>query len=238
MKSKIMAAILLILSVNVLSAQETITRETIIVDKTNERELKRMELGFRFMPTVSSVSFTTAGGEVVKGEATISMGYGGILGINFSKNIGILGEVDYNEVSQKYRDRNLEREVNIQYLNIPVMLSLNTDKTAAVNLNIVAGPQFGLNLGSDVKSSGTDSEGTETVTAVVAVKEGDVGLAYGAGLEFALNKDRTFRLDLGFRGFYGLVDMDSDEIAPGTYNIIVNTSRKTYAGYAGIAVLF
>lgn len=204
MKNKIIAGILLVLSVSVLKAQDTITRETIIADKTSESELRNVELGFRFMPTVSSVSFNTYTGEVVKGEATLSMGYGGMLGINFSKNIGIQAEVDFNEVSQKYRDRSLEREVNIDYLNIPVMVSLNTDKTLPVNLNLVIGPQFGLNLGSSVKTAGTTSDDVDTLNAVIAVKEGDVGLAYGAGLEFALNKAHTFRLDLGFRGFYGL----------------------------------
>jgi opacity protein-like surface antigen len=216
-----------------------VEEKTEVNKNTRNSELRTMELGFRLMPTVSSVDFTTHNGEVVRGEATVSMGYGGLLGINFSKNVGILAEVDYNEVSQKYKDRGLEREVQITYLNIPVMLSLNTDKTRPVNLNLVAGPQFGLNIGSSVKTAEATGE-TDTLHAVIAVKEGDVGFAYGAGLEFALNPERTIRFDLGFRGFYGLVDMTSDQVNnnPNTYNIMIRAGRKTYAGYGGITFAF
>ena len=205
--------------------------------KKNENPpLRVVELGVRYMPTFTQLTFNTSNGETVKGTATVSNGYGVLLGINFSKNIGIVGEVNYNEIMQKYKDMSLEREVDIQYLNIPVMLSINTDKTLPVNLNLVAGPQFGLNVGSSVK--GSSSENTDTVHAVLALKQGDIGLAYGAGLEFALNKMHTIRLDLGFRGMYGFVDMSTTPAGNNTYNILVKGSRKTYAGYGGITFCF
>ena len=81
------------------------------------------------------------------------------------------------------KDQSVDNEVNIKYLDIPVLLSLNTNKMAAVNLNAVVGPQFGINVGSDISSSGS----TATATATVAAKKGDIGAAFGAGLEFALN---------------------------------------------------
>jgi hypothetical protein len=121
-------------------------------------------------------------------------------------------------------------------VNIPVMLSFNTDKTLPVNLNFVVGPQFGINVGSSIQSSGNAN--ADTLRAVVAVKQGDVGAAYGAGLEFALNKAHTLRLDLGFRGFYGFVDMRADQTSPDSYNILVRASRKTYAGYLGLTFCF
>lgn len=240
MKNKIIIAILLILSVNAIKAQDTIKRETIIMEKEKNEELRTLELGFRVMPTFSSLSFNTYRGEVVQGEVTLSQGYGVMLGINLSKSFGIQAEADYNEISQKYKDRNLERKVKINYFNIPVMFSFNSDKTQPVNFNFVAGPQFGLNAGSSIKTTGSVNGEVDTLHAVIAVKEGDAGIAYGAGFEFGLNKSRSLRLDLGFRGFYGLVDMTSKNINndPDTYNIIVTASRKTYAGYGGITLLF
>ncbi|MGZ4089491.1 MAG: porin family protein, partial [Bacteroidia bacterium] len=201
-------------------------------------DLRRGEFGIRYMPTFSSLSLRTYNGDVVDGELTMSQGYGVMFGLNFDRHVGIQAEVNYSQITQKYKDRGLERQVDISYINIPVMLSLNTDKRLPVNLNVVAGPQFGVNVGSSVKTTGTAS--TDTLKATVAVKPGDVGFAYGAGLEFALNKIHTVRLDLGFRGFYGLVDMNATNTSnnPDTYNILVKASRKTYAGYIGLTFCF
>ena len=64
------------------------------------------------------------------------------------------------------------------------------------------------------------------------------GVAYGAGLEFALDKAHTVRLDLGYRGFYGLVDADGYKSNADTYNVIVTAKRKTNGAYIGFTVLF
>lgn len=200
--------------------------------------LRRTELGFRYYPTFSALKVRTYSGDVVAGTVSMSNGFGAFLGHNFNRHVGLVLEVDYNQMSQKYRDANLDRVVNLSYLNIPVLLSLNTDKTNWVNWNFVLGPQFGLNIGSSVKTNGNANG--DTLRAVVAVKEGDVGLAYGTGLEFALNDDHTFRLDVGFRGFYGLVNMDAKQTSgnPDTYNVVLKAARKYYAGYIGIAFVF
>ena len=78
-----------------------------------------------------------------------------MLALNFSPHVGVQGEVDYYKATQKYKDQSVNNEVNIKYLDIPVMLSLNTNKMARVNLNAVVGPQFGINVGSDISSSGS-----------------------------------------------------------------------------------
>jgi len=202
----------------------------------NKPDLKHVEFGVRYMPTFSSLDVHTSDGRTLEGSATISHGFGIMTGLNFTKNIGIHAEVNYYQINQKYADGNLNHDLKINYFNIPILLSLNTNKTAPVNLNLVAGPQFGINAGSKFETSGNSS--SDSTTAVVALRKGDVGFAYGAGLEFALNKSHTFRLDLGFRGFYGLVNMDTSTNNQGTYNVIVSASRKTYGGYAGLTWMF
>jgi hypothetical protein len=158
------------------------------------------------------------------------------LAVNLSKHFGIQGEVNYYQVSQSFRDQDLTNKVKIRYLDIPLLISLNTNKEKMVNFNVVAGPQFGLNIGASIKSSGTGDP--EDLDAVVAVKKGDVGLAYGAGFGFALNSDHSVRLDIGYRGFYGLVDIDADKTGDNSYNVIAKASRKTNAVYAGLTFLF
>lgn len=209
-----------------------------VYDKTyrDVRKLHKVELGLRFMPTFSSLKLRSYNGEVVRGDATMSIGYGAFLGVNFSKNVGLQAEVNYNEISQKYKDRNLDRQVNINYLNVPILLSLNTDKTRMVNWNVVAGPQFGFNVGSN-STTGSSGE-TDNLHAEIAVKQNDVGLAYGTGLDFMLNKSRTIRLDLGYRGFYGLISGKTDSSGDNTYNVLVRASRKAHGGYGGVTFLF
>jgi hypothetical protein len=202
----------------------------------DDNDLRHVEFGVRYMPTFSSVDIHTSDGGTMNGTISMSQGFGIMTAVNLNKHIGVQAEVNYYQVSQKYSDQNSNQNLTINYLNIPVLLSLNTNKQAPVNLNIVAGPQFGLNVGSKFNTSGNNSG--DSSRAVVALKKGDVGFAYGAGLEFALNKSHTFRLDLGYRGFFGLVDMDATSNDQGTYNVIVHASRKTYGGYAGLAWLF
>jgi hypothetical protein len=206
--------------------------------KAERPPLRRGEFGVRYMPTFSSMSLRTSSGDIIQGDVTMSHGYGLMLAGNFSKNIGLQAELNYLEITQKYKDRNLDRQVDVAYLNVPVLLSVNTDKSRIVNLNFVAGPQFGFNVGSSIKTSGTEETGT--VRAVVGASGTDIGLAYGTGLEVALNKLHTVRLDLGYRGFYGLIDGSADQSSsnPDTYNVLVRASRKSHAAYLGLTLCF
>jgi len=105
-----------------------------------------------------------------------------------------------------------------------------------VVFGVVIGPQFGINIGSSF--SGNSASNKDTLNAVLAVKQGDVGVAYGAGFGIALNQQRNIRLDFGFRGVYGLVNMNGTPAGDNSYNILVTGSRKSYGGYAGITFLF
>ena len=229
--------------VGTVAAQDTVrVREKTVVQETNVNgekvrpPLRKGEFGIRYMPTYSSLDLRAYNGDIVSGSGSVSHGFGIMFADNFGKNVGIQFEVNYYQILQSFKDMNLNRDITISYLNIPIMLSLNTDKTRAVNLNVVAGPQFGINVGSNIKTTG--AENTNTVQATVAVKQGDIGFAYGAGLEFALNPNHTFRLDLGYRGFYGLVDMNGTNNGNGTYNVIVKATRKTNGAYIGLTFLF
>ncbi|HWY13095.1 MAG TPA: porin family protein [Bacteroidia bacterium] len=220
--------------------QPVVVHDTVVKEeKKTERPALRMgEFGVRYMPTFASLNLRNYNNEVIQGDFTMSQGFGIMLGTNFSKNIGLQAEVNYLDITQKYKDQNLNRQVEVSYLNIPILLSLNTDKTRMVNLNFVAGPQFGVNLGSGISTTG--NENTQTLHATVGASGTDVGLAYGTGLEFALSKTHCLRLDLGYRGFYGLFDASAKQYSsnPDTYNVIVRGSRKTHAAYAGLTLCF
>jgi hypothetical protein len=201
-------------------------------------DFHRVEFGFRFMPTVSAFKMKTSDGGVVQGQATLGYGIGGMLAFNITNHVGIQAEIIYNSLSQKYKDQDMERTIHVKYVNFPLLLSLNTGKSRPVNLNFVVGPQLGYNIGSRVETSG--SSGQDTMQATVVLKKGDVGFAYGAGLEFALNETRTIRLDIGFRGVLGFLDISQPAKAPNSrsFNTIDHNNIKTYSAFAGLAFLF
>jgi hypothetical protein len=195
------------------------------------------EFGLRFMPTVSVFDIQTSAGGKISGDATVGLGFGAFIGLNFTDHIGVQAEVIYSKLTQKYVEQDLEREINLEYINIPLLLSYNTGKNQAVNFNIVAGPQIGLSVGSELF---TANNGDPDNQAVLSVKKGDLGFAYGAGFDFGLNANRTFRLGLGFRGVYGLFDIsdNSNSLTTDNYYVLDRTKLKTYSAYAGVSFLF
>lgn len=207
----------------------------LIICSTN-LNAQRAEVGLRFMPTVSDFDIKSSTGGTINGEVTLGYGYGAFLGYTFGDHVGIQGEVIYTTSSQKYKEQDIERSIKLRYLNIPLLLSLNTGKTNMVNLNLVLGPQVGISVGSELISTGT----TASDDAVLSVKKGDLGFAYGAGVDFGVNPGKTFRVGVGFRGVYGLIDIsdDSQTIATNSYYILDRTHTKTYSGYLGLSYLF
>jgi hypothetical protein len=207
-------------------------------DATPSSDNKKVELGARFMPTVSNFEMRNAEGEAVKGQLTFGYGVGVFVGVNFTPHVGLQGEIIYNSVSQRYKEQDSQHRVNLRYVNIPLLFSLNTGKSRRVNGNLVVGPQIGISAGGEVKTS--DSGSGTTVRPLVVVKAGDIGLAYGAGVDFGLNPSSTLRLGVGFRGVYGFLDISDDSNAAETdsYLVLDRTHVKTYSAYAGLSFLF
>lgn len=195
-----------------------------------------VEFGFRFMPTVSSFSMESSGGGTIEGQVTFGYGIGGMLAFNFSRHIGIQGEIIYNALSQKYKDRDLDRQIKVRYINIPLFLSLNSGKGNLINMNLVVGPQFGYNVGSSFSSSGGSS--TDTITYVQATKRSDFGFAYGTGMEFMLNEKRTIRMDIGYRGVFGLVNIADNSAGDGGAYVVEKAKVRTNAIYLGVSFVF
>lgn len=224
----------LLLSLNALNAQTPGTTMT----GTNTT-YHPWEVGLRFMPTFSSFDVRTSSG-VIQSELTLGYGWGGLVGYNFTEHVGLQLEGIYSSMSQKYRDQSLDRVVHLNYMNFPLLFSANTGKGAPVNLNFVVGPQFGFNVGSKLETSGTPDDGVEQVDAVLAVKAGDVGVAYGAGLEFGFGESRQWHADLGFRGVYGLLDISdrSKTTTTDQYYVLDRAHVRSYAGYIGLTYAF
>ncbi|CAN5527586.1 hypothetical protein BH11BAC1_BH11BAC1_25440 [soil metagenome] len=202
-------------------------------------EFKRGYFGARALVTLTSLRVKSIDNSTIATDFIVGYGGGGVIGVNFSKNLGLQAEVLYSMLAQKYKDNDqIERNLKISYLNIPLLFVLNTDVSRVVNLNVCAGPQLGINTGSSLKTESSNSDNADTVHAVLAVKTADFGFAYGIGVDFMLAP--SLKLSIGYRGVQGLVDVSdkSKNTTNNDYYILDRAHVNTYSGYAGLAICF
>lgn len=209
-----------------------------VIANTTIISAQSVEFGARFMPTFSQFDVRTATGGTVDGTVTLGYGGGIFLGYHFTDNVGMQAEVIYSSINQKYSELDIEKKVNLKYVNIPLLLLLETSPTKPVNLSVVAGPQIGISVGSSFDNLVVGD--SLNLDPVLSVKKGDLGLAYGAGLDFGLDPENKIRLGLGFRGVYGLIDISDNNNTQETnsYYVIEKTKIKTYSVYLGLSILF
>ncbi|MEO8147448.1 MAG: porin family protein [Bacteroidia bacterium] len=227
---KFKISILLLLLSGACLAQQTTTT-------TTDEDCGKVTLGFIFLPTVTKVDVHQQDNGNVKSTAVIGYSFGGYLGYNFNRHVGVQMEVLYSKLSQKFTDdANREHRLDLSYINIPLLLTLNTNVCKKVNFNIVGGPQVGIRIGSKLTTE--DGAAADTVQAVVSVKPLDLGIAYGAGFDFAITDNVNF--GVGFRGVYGILDIsdNSQTATTNQYYILDRSKVRTYGGYLSIGFKF
>ena len=219
----------------VFSAISARPQDTVVYEKPDPIGV----LGFRLMPIVSAMNLQNQDGPV-EGEFTWGLGSSSFAGYNFNQNIGLELNIIYNHLILDYRDHQLLRKIELDYVDIPFLLSMNKGKTDRVNFSAVLGPQIGFNVGSEFTSNGS-TNGVEHSSAIFAIKKSNFGIAYGAGIDVGLNLLRTVKLELGFRGVLGLTDISDRRVAiqPNQYFALrEGGGLRTYSGYVGLMFLF
>ena len=214
-------------------------RKSLADDDDGSASSSHFLIGFRFMPTITNFDLDEVDDHTVETSFLMTYGYGGFIGFTVSDHVGFQGEIIYTTLAQKYRDANGENRVKVNYINVPLLLVLNTNYNAPVNFNVAVGPQFGFNTGSKIETADAGN-GADSVNAILSVKAADVGFAYGAGLDFGFGERLSTRLSIGFRGVYGLVDISdkSQNVTTNDYYVLDRAHVKTYSGYIGLTFVF
>lgn len=196
-----------------------------------------MVIGARVYGTGTSLDLQKGDDGSAEVNFVFGYGVGGYIGYNFTKNFGLQLEGIYSSLAQKYTYQGNVKKIELSYINFPLLAVIGSDVSKPVSFNVAFGPQIGINVGSKIKSE-SNGEGTDSLTAVLAVKTGDFGVAYGAGLNFALTP--TVHLGVGFRGVYGLVDISdkNNNSTTNDYYILDRAHVKTYSGYLGLGFMF
>ncbi len=168
----------------------------------------------------------------------VGYGAGGFLGYFFSSHTELRLEALYSSLAQEYEKDGVKSKVNLSYINFPLLFGLHTGYDKPVNLNVMFGPQFGINTGSSLDGDG--GSGIDTVQASVKVKPSDIGIAYGVGLDFGIGPERLLHLNVGYRGVFGIVDIsdNSKNTTTNNYYVLDRSKVKTYSGYIGVSYKF
>ncbi|HLK28716.1 MAG TPA: porin family protein [Puia sp.] len=198
---------------------------------------QKTAVGLRYLLTYSSFDLKTADGAKLRGQSNEGYGIGILMAHCFSEYISMQDEIIYSSISQTYKDIGLSREINLKNIDIPILMSLNTGISAPVNVNIVAGPQIGINIGSHIFSTGLGN--STLLQPVLNVKSIDISLVYGGGFDYKLSRSGNMRLSVGFRGTYGLTDISNKNksINDDSYNILGKAHVKTNSLYLGLLFL-
>lgn len=196
------------------------------------------ETGVRFMPTFSSLRLKTSDGGTTRGSVDMGFGLGAFVAINITEHVGAQFECIYSSLAQQFKSNDVEHKITLTYFNIPLLLSLNTGISKMINLNLVGGPQIGVSAGAKIKT--TNATSNDFPNPILSVKKGDFGLVYGAGVDFGLNSAKTFRLGLGYRGVFGLLDISDNNktTATNNYYVLDRSHIRTNAVYAAVSFRF
>ena len=202
----------------------------------------RFQYGIEVMPTISTIEVNSMPDGIVQPlSPTITYNYGAFFTYNFSTMVGLRTEVLYSTVSQQYQDRMLDRNLNLNYVNIPLLLSFNTGVSDPLNINFVTGPQIGINTGKSMVSTGPTIIGeTRMPDGVLAPDKLYLSVVYGLGFDFSLNSRRTTRLGFGYRGSIGVTDAgdNASKLSANEYSILDHSQTRTYSLYSTLSFAF
>lgn len=171
---------------------------------------------------------------VKKSEMNYLATWGGnagvVLGYNFTNNLGLQAELQYNVTGQKYKDNfegpakvpvdtgivtlgsatervEVTRSIKLNYIQIPVMFKVITNKGKKVKFFFCIGPQIGFRtaVSEEVKVGGIPYDRLALAPSE-KFKTVDIGLAMQLGIE-VFATDYLF-IDIGLSTYGGLNDLN------------------------------
>lgn len=156
-------------------------------------------------------------------KSVLGLGFGVTVGVNAGNHLGLQGEILYSKQGQKteYEWNNIDSSVTYynHYVQVPLLAKISTSSAKPLSFNFVAGPQFGILLGTQVKP--VVNGNSVKASTKPKFKTADVGIAFGPGLEFG----KIIHLTFGFRFAFGLTDTGIDPT-----DVTKNSTKSVYAG--------
>lgn len=210
----------------------------LIVLSSIQVKAQKTEFGIRFMPTLTGFDINTPTGATFEGKQKNGYGIGVLLGYNFTNHISVQGEVSYEAIEQSSSDANNIWDMQMKYINVPIFFVLNTGKDKILNFKFLLGPQIGFALSHSF--SVTDKNEMKVTEPYLRVRDGDLGIGYGVGGDWKINKANNVRVNFGVRGVFGSIGEADNRIinTAASYYMVDRPNVKTYTAYLGLTWLF
>lgn len=221
------------------TSEQNVTSETQSKQQSQENtsSWKGLHAGVIGQATFTNVKVKSENSSIST-SYVVGYGAGGFIGYFFNQNAELRIEGLYSSLAQEISVNGSKSTLNLSYINFPLLFGFHTSYNKPISFNIMAGPQLGINTASSVDVDGNSE--IDTVNATINIKPADIGIAYGAGIDFGFGPERLLHLNVGFRGVYGIVDIgeDSNNNTTSAYYILDRSKLKTYSGYAGLSYKF
>jgi hypothetical protein len=180
-------------------------------------------------------------------QFTVNMGINANAGYDFNKSVGVLLQLGYAKLGQKYTDQindtNYSRRVGMNYFQIPLMFRYRTSGEIA-RFYVMAGPQFNILLSAEqtyYKNDATpfDSVWNEKLNKPVLIGETDITDRFTTfdimarvdmGVEITLIENLF--LTAGLSMAYGLMDVNDEAWRYNNSDGVYNPSHNAYIGFS------
>jgi opacity protein-like surface antigen len=161
--------------------------------------------GFKAGVNFANVTFDAEGADISFDRRT---GFVGGLFVIWPANTRAALQIEalYSQKGAKMEEGGGSGEVELDYLEVPVLVRLSSDRSMPTSFNVFAGPSVGFRLRARAKSEFDGESEDEDISD--DIERLDFGLAVGAGLELG-------RFIVDGRYTWGLVNInkeDADEV--------------------------
>jgi hypothetical protein len=180
------------------------------------------------------------------------LGYNFQAGYNFTSDMGVFVEVGMTNQGQNYTGNMLhyddvERTIDMKYLNVPVFFKYSYGESTA-RFRLLVGPQFGFLQSADQTYTvdGTDihdipeyqdwemSNGDKVNVGQSDITDRfnsmDVAFVLDLGADIYVMPEMLY-ISVGFRGFYGFMDINADDYQVKNYDGNYDPSHNAGGGF-------
>lgn len=149
----------------------------------------QLSFGIKGGTNIAEFSFKDNGTNINQ-ESINGFTFGAVLEIGLGGNIFLQPEAVFIQKGSKVQVLNEDNKVNVNYLDIPVLLKMKIINSNVFNVNLFAGPSFGLAL------NGEETMGGQTVDVNFGGEDGlkrlDLGINAGGGIAANLGSIGVF----------------------------------------------
>lgn len=176
----------------------------------------------------AGASIATLGGDdVTDAESRTGMNVGAALTFGVSESLGVQIGAGYAQKGATSTADGTDITFKLDYIEIPVLLSLGIPTTGSVSPRFYLGPAFSVEAGCEVE--GTEQGVTVTVDCGdfgAPVKSIDIGAMGGAGLSFVTGANLSVTLDVLYNLGLSTIDdtSDPDDVKNRAWSVMAGVS--------------